>query len=251
MDNQQSAPVYNTQPQMQQPQPDLGPEVRKLLKDKVASLSKFTVLIILILIIAGLGVLRTKFLDILDDIDRELYRIESMNIEATIKSTKGVKIGTELPTTELARGLNNLPDSIPIKTNIPVDSSFKIDSDLDIDAITSSQIELPPLGTIDTIDIPIKTTIPINDTIPIDTKIPINFNIPISDDFKINSSKNLSLSTTLPINTEIPIEINIAETNIPENLKNWHNIINKIRQILLSNPKDKDDFSAEIGSIPD
>lgn len=213
-------------------------------------------MVIVLAIAVGLALVtaRSKILSILDSIDEELYTIQETKLTGTLRVTKGVTVGTELPVGEVMQKLNALPDSVPINTNIPLntqtnlDTDFKLNTSLPFDFDATSSIELPPLGTLETISIPIETTAPLNTTVPIDTTLPINttlplqFDIPVSDQFDLALDSDLDLETTIPVNAEIPMEFDIGESNISERMDRWHEIINTVRKALFAKEKTRADF---------
>ena len=215
------------------------------------------IIVIVLAVLVGLALVgaRMKVLDVLDSIDQELYIIQETKLKGTLKVTEGVTVGTVLPVGEVMQKLNALPDSVPINTNIPLntqadlDTDFDINSSLPIDVDATSSIELPPLGTLETISIPIETTAPLNTTVPIDTTLPINttlplqFDIPVSDQFDLALDSDLDLETTIPINAEIPMEFDIGESNISDRIDAWHDIINSVRKALLAKEKTRADFN--------
>lgn len=220
----------------------------------VGNTSAIIVLIGAILILSALVGVRIKVLGILDALDKELYAIEDSTLEGTIRVTEGVTVGTVLPVGEVIQNLNGIPDSLPINTEIDLDTSSIINTDLDlvtqipINTTATSSIEIPPLGNLEMISIPIittptiDTTIPLNTSIPIDSTVPLEFDIPLSEELQIALDEDLDLETTLPIYTEIPISLDISETNMGPRFTEWHRIINLARQLLLSPEKTKADL---------
>ena len=199
----------------------------------------------------SLLIARSKVLAIIDMVDKELYTIEDMTLEGTIKVGRDVTIGSTIPTGEIVEKLNAIPSSIPIDTSVPISTTLDLDTDLPlstsipITAISNSTLEIPGFGNLQPITIPINTTSPLNTTLPLDTIVPISSTIPFSFDIPISQSirdqfnDDIDISTTIPINAQIPVQLDVSESNITERFSQWHIILNKVRSLLIGSEKTK------------
>ena len=208
----------------------------------------------LAMLLVSLLIARGKVLAIIDMVDKELYAIEDMTLEGTITVGKDVTIGSTIPTGEIVEKLNAIPSSIPIDTSVPLSTTLNLDTDLPlstsipINALSNSTLNLPGFGDLQTISIPINTTSPLNATLPLDTAVPISstipfsFDIPISQSIKNQFNEDLDLSTTIPVNAQIPVQLDVSESNVTERFSQWHNILNKVRALLLGSEKTKEEI---------